>query len=85
MLERYNSVGSWQDSDPLGGAIERTADVYLTPDTESKNISSPLELMTAIAGSAGAKRVQYAQQLVAFAEIREDAERERRLHSRPAQ
>jgi len=68
VLERYDAVGSWQDTDQLGGAIDGTADVYLTP-TVSQHISSPLELMTAIAGAPGAKRY-YAQALVAFASSR---------------
>lgn len=65
VFERYNSVGIWQDKDLLGGAIDSTADVRLTP-TDTKTISSPLELMNAIAGLAEAKRL-YAQQWVAFA------------------
>ena len=65
VLERYNSVGSWQDTDPLGGAIDGTADVRFNA-TETKTISSPLELMTEIAKLAEAKRY-YAQQWVAFA------------------
>ena len=31
VLERFNAVGAWQDTDPLGGAINSTADVYLQP------------------------------------------------------
>src|SRR4029077_9861409 len=30
VLERYNGVGIWQDTDPLGGAINSTADVLLS-------------------------------------------------------
>ena len=69
VLEHYDAVGSWQDVDPLGGAIDGTADVVLS-DTETKTISSPLELMTALAGSAGAQR-RFAEQLVAYASGRE--------------
>lgn len=65
VLERYNSVGTWQDKDPLGGAIEGTADVRLNAET-TKTITNPLELMTEIAGLYEAKRY-YAKQWVAFA------------------
>lgn len=68
VLEHYDSVGSWQDMDPLGGAIDGTGDVIMTPDPSAapQSMSSPLDLMTAIAASPQAKFV-YAQQLVAFA------------------
>ena len=65
VLEHYNSVGGWQDTDPLGGTIDGTGDVRLTVDS-TQTISSPLELMTKIADLAGAKHL-YAEQWVAFA------------------
>lgn len=65
VLERYNAVGSWQDKDPLGGAIDGTADVVFSK-TDTKTIANPLEMMTAIAGLPEAKR-HYAEQWVAFA------------------
>ena len=30
VLERYNAVGAWQDTDPLGGAINSTAEVIFS-------------------------------------------------------
>lgn len=65
VLERYDAVGSWQDTDALGGAIDGTADVLLAPGV-TKTISSPLELMTELAALPNVQRL-YAQQLVAFA------------------
>lgn len=65
VLERYDAVGSWQDTDQLGGAIDGTADVYLSA-TSTKTVTSPLQLMTEIAGLPNAQR-HYAEQLVAFA------------------
>ena len=55
VLERYDAVGRWQDVDPLGGAISGTADVHLGAGN-IKTITTPLELMTAIASSEEAKR-----------------------------
>jgi len=68
VFERYNSVGMWQDKDPLGGTIDGTGDVRLTFDI-TKKITSPLELMTEISQLAEAKRL-YATQWVAFAAAR---------------
>ena len=31
VLERFNAVGAWQDTDPLGGAINSTAEVISAP------------------------------------------------------
>jgi hypothetical protein len=67
VLEHYDAVGSWQDVDPRGGRIDGTADVLLSGDPPTPTtISSPLELMTALAGSEGAQR-HFAEQLVAYA------------------
>jgi hypothetical protein len=65
VLEHYNSVGSWQDKDPLGGNVDGTADVYFS-DSDTKTIDSPLAMMTEIASLPQAKHY-YAQQWVAFA------------------
>jgi hypothetical protein len=65
VLEHYNAVGSWQDTDPLGGAIDGTAAVRFSA-TNTKTITTPLELMTEIAGLPEAQR-HYAEQWVAFA------------------
>jgi hypothetical protein len=65
VLERYNAVGSWQDKDALGGAIDGTATVRFSA-TVTKPIGTPLELMTEI---ANLREVQshYTVQWVAFA------------------
>ena len=67
VLERYNAIGAWQDTDPRGGAINSTAEVYLSVSPEvKKTLSSPAELMTEIAAAPQAQKM-YAQQFVAFA------------------
>jgi hypothetical protein len=65
VLERYNSVGIWQDKDALGGAIDGTATVRFSA-TLTKPIGTPLEMMTEI---ANLREVQshYTVQWVAFA------------------
>jgi hypothetical protein len=65
VLERYNSVGIWQDKDALGGAIDGTANVRFSA-TVTKTIGTPLEMMTEI---ANLREVQshYTVQWVAFA------------------
>ena len=55
VLERYNAVGAWQDTDPLGGAINSTADVYFSFDGPPQTISTPAELMTEIAACPNAQ------------------------------
>jgi Protein of unknown function (DUF1592)/Protein of unknown function (DUF1588)/Protein of unknown function (DUF1585)/Protein of unknown function (DUF1595) len=65
VLERYNSVGSWQDTDPLGGAINATADVVFSA-TDTKTITTPLEMMTELASLPAVQR-HYSEQWVAFA------------------
>jgi hypothetical protein len=65
VLEHYNSVGIWQDKDPLGGAIDGTADVRFSA-TDTKTITNPVGLMTEIANLPEAK-YYYAEQWVAFA------------------
>lgn len=67
VLERFNSIGAWQDTDARGGAINSTAEVVLSlaPETK-KTVTSPAELMAEIANLPSAQRL-YAQQWVAFA------------------
>jgi hypothetical protein len=65
VLERYDSVGGIQTVDPLGGAIDTTAEVVFS-ETNIKPITTPLELMTELAMGAEARR-NYAQQWVTFA------------------
>jgi len=67
VLERYNAVGAWQDTDPLTGPINSTADVILsTVPAVTKTITSPAELMTEIAKAPNAQR-NYAEKFVSFA------------------
>jgi hypothetical protein len=65
VLENFNAVGEWQDTDPLGGPIDATASVIFN-GSNTKTITSPLEMMTEIANTPEAIRV-YAERLVAFA------------------
>jgi hypothetical protein len=65
VLERYDSVGGWQDTDPLGGPINSTADITFD-GTTFKSISAPVDLMTGIAASPSAQRF-YAGMWVNFA------------------
>jgi hypothetical protein len=65
VLERFNAVGSWQDTDQLGGAIDSTANVMLSLSS-TKTIATPAELMAEIAMLPEAQRF-YSQQWVAYA------------------
>ena len=65
VLEHYNSVGSWQDTDPLGGVIDGTADVRFSA-TDTKTITNPVGLMTEI-GNLPEAKYYYAEQWVSFA------------------
>jgi hypothetical protein len=64
VMENYDSIGAWQDVDPLGGAIDPTAEIQLG-ETDLEVVASPLELMTEL-GTGPASRRRYAEQLVAF-------------------
>jgi hypothetical protein len=64
-LENFDTVGQWQDTDPLGGAIDSTADVTFN-ETTTMTISTPLELMQQIAANPKSKQI-YAERLVAYA------------------
>jgi hypothetical protein len=65
VLEYYDSIGSWQTTDPLGGAIVGTADVMLSGGS-TKTLSTPIELMTELGTGPDAK-ARYAQTWVSFA------------------
>ena len=65
VLESFDAVGSVQTTDPLGGTIDGTAEVYVTKET-TKTIATPLELMSEIAAGVQARR-NYAQYWVKFA------------------
>ncbi|HEY0464924.1 MAG TPA: DUF1588 domain-containing protein, partial [Polyangiaceae bacterium] len=65
VLEHYDAIGSWQDTDQLTGAIDGTADVFLGPG-KLKTISSPLDMMKELATLAIVQR-HYAEQFVVFA------------------
>ncbi len=64
VLEAFDAVGSWQDTDPLGGPIDPTADVTFA-DGSVRTMGSALELMQAIAADPMARHL-YAQNLVSF-------------------
>ena len=68
VLEHYNAVGTWQDTDPLGGSINGTADVYFS-STDTKTITSPAAMMTEISTLPNAQYT-FAQEFVAFASNR---------------
>jgi hypothetical protein len=65
VLENFNAVGEWQDTDPLGGPIDATATVIFN-GSNTKTITTPLEMMTEIANTPEAQRV-YAERLVSYA------------------
>jgi hypothetical protein len=65
VLERYDSVGGWQDKDPLGGDINSTADISFDGTTK-QTISAPVDLMNGIAKSPNAQKF-YAGVWVNFA------------------
>jgi hypothetical protein len=64
-LENYDAVGRYQTVDALGGAIDPVADVALDPDLTVR-VSTPLELMTALANSRRA-RSNYVERWASFA------------------
>jgi hypothetical protein len=67
VLERFNAVGAWQDTDPLGGAINSTAEVMFSSVPEvRKTVTSPAELMAEIAKAPNAQR-NYVEKFVTFA------------------
>jgi hypothetical protein len=64
VLEHYNSIGQWQDVDPLGGPIDGTATVIFGEGNE-KVITSPLELMQELAIGPTARKI-YATNWVSY-------------------
>lgn len=68
VFEVFDSVGSVQTKDPLGGDINSTATI--TVGTESKEMSTPAEMMAAIAAS-DAPRQLYAEKWVSYATSRD--------------
>lgn len=67
VMERFSAIGAWQDTDPLGGAINSTADVTLsTVPMVVKTLDSPAALMTEIGKAPNAQR-NYAEKFVSFA------------------
>ncbi|WP_437521977.1 DUF1592 domain-containing protein [Sorangium sp. So ce726] len=65
VLERYDAIGRVQTTDPLGGAIDGTADVAFGRD-DVETIRTPLELMDEL-GARPAAMHRYAERWVAFA------------------
>jgi hypothetical protein len=65
VMEFYDSLGEWQTTDPLGGAIDGTANVIVENDT-TKTLGTPIELMTELGKGSAAKR-RYAETWVTFA------------------
>jgi hypothetical protein len=64
VMERYDSIGAWQEVDPLGDPVNASAEVTFS-DTNTKLIETPLELMTELGTGPDAQR-RYAEQLVSF-------------------
>jgi len=65
VMENYDGVGKWQTKDPRGGDINTTATVNFGNGVPAKEISSPVDLMNAIAASPMAQEL-YAQAWVSF-------------------
>jgi hypothetical protein len=65
VLEVYDAIGASQTTDPLGGAIDPTADVTLAAGVV-RTISSPAELMTEVLTIPEARRL-YAEKWVTYA------------------
>ncbi|HET7540001.1 MAG TPA: DUF1592 domain-containing protein [Polyangiaceae bacterium] len=66
VMENYDGVGKWQTKDPVGGDINTKATVNFGNGVPSKELSSPVDLMNAIADAPKAKEL-YAQAWVSFA------------------
>jgi hypothetical protein len=65
VLERYDAIGKWQDTDLRTGPINGTATVTFSADN-IKEITSPLELMEELGKGALARRI-YAEKWVNYA------------------
>jgi len=68
VFENYDGIGKWQTTDPKGGAIDATVTTNTVNfgDGNSKEISSPVQLMQEIAKLPKAQEL-YAQAWVSFA------------------
>jgi len=64
-LENFSSIGKWQTKDPRGGDIDATGTVMFSA-TDSRKVTTPLELMQGIADAAKAKQM-YASHWVSYA------------------
>lgn len=71
VMEAFDSIGAWQTTEASTGApIDTVADVTIVDGQDPVRISTPAELMNAIANSPGAMK-QYAKKWVSFAYERE--------------
>lgn len=64
VLENFDAIGAWQDVDPRGDPIDPK--VNLTVGGSTKEITTPLQLMTEIAAAPSARR-NFAEKVTAFA------------------
>ena len=64
LMENFDSIGSWQTVDPLGGAINASAEVEI--NGAIKTLTTPAELMNELAMGSDARR-RYAEKWVTFA------------------
>jgi len=65
-LENFDTIGAWQTVDQLGGAIDAKATVNLGNGLAPEEVSSPRELMQAIAKAPRAQEL-YAKAWISFA------------------
>jgi hypothetical protein len=71
VMESFNSIGAWQTTEAsTGQPIDSVADVTIVDGQDPVRITTPAELMNAIANSPGAMK-QYAKKWVSFAYERE--------------
>src|SRR6478609_856935 len=66
VMENYDSIGRWQTTDALGGAIDPKATVNFGNGLAAQEISNPVDLMKAIAAAPKAQEL-YTQAWVSFA------------------
>lgn len=66
VLEHYDSIGKWQDTDPRGGPIDATADVSFQFGADPVPITSTRQMMEQIAATPMAKEI-YAKAWVSYA------------------
>ncbi|HYQ01671.1 MAG TPA: DUF1592 domain-containing protein [Polyangiaceae bacterium] len=71
-LENFDAIGAWQTVDQLGGAIDAKATVKLGNGLQDVEVSSPRELMQAIAKAQKAQD-QYVEAWISFAYRRPDS------------